>query len=77
MKKFICYFYFVGWWSIAFGLSLDIKSPNLEIHMPFGFLRFGWRSVDCRNTDMPDETVVTTKWKFGKVTGWADDLMPK
>jgi len=38
----ICYFFFVGWWALSLGLHVDLASPNLEIHIPFGFIRIGW-----------------------------------
>jgi len=41
-RVFVAYFHFVGWWAFSLGISLDVKSPNIEIHLPFGFLRIGW-----------------------------------
>ena len=46
VRKFVIYFHFIGWWAISAGLHVDIKSPNLEIHLPFGFLRIGWKFSD-------------------------------
>ena len=42
MRKFIAIFYFQGWNEISLGVSIDIKRPNLEIHIPFGFIKIGW-----------------------------------
>lgn len=42
MKKFIAYFFFIKWSCISFGFHIDIASPNIEIHIPFGFFRIGW-----------------------------------
>jgi hypothetical protein len=41
-KQFICYFHFVTWYDISLGISIDVKAPRLEIHVPFGFFRIGW-----------------------------------
>lgn len=40
-KKYICYFWFVGWWAFSLGIHIDVKSPNIELHIPFGFIRIG------------------------------------
>ena len=37
-----CYFWLVGWDCISFGLHVAIMQPNIEIHLPFGFIRIGW-----------------------------------
>lgn len=41
-KFFVAYFYFQGWdaWSLGFHICPTL--PNLEIHLPFGFVRIGW-----------------------------------
>jgi hypothetical protein len=41
-RKFVAYFYFVGWGALSTGVSVDLSLPNLEIHVPFGFFRLGW-----------------------------------
>lgn len=41
-RKFVAFWWFVGWELISFGVSIDTKSPNIEIHLPFGFIRFGF-----------------------------------
>lgn len=41
-RKFVAYFYFVGWWAFSLGFHIDVASPNIEIHLPFGFIRVGW-----------------------------------
>lgn len=40
--KFVMFYYFVAWHCISFGISFDFKSPNIEIYLPFGFIRIGW-----------------------------------
>lgn len=42
ITKFVCYFHFVDWWQLSFGITIDFKSPNFEIHLPFGFIKVGW-----------------------------------
>ena len=30
---------------ISLGISIDFKSPNLEIHLPFCFIKIGWQGI--------------------------------
>ena len=59
VRRFRCYFWFVGWPNLALGVSVCLESPNVEIHLPFGFLRIGW----CREMEQlpPNEGPATTK----------------
>ena len=41
-RQFVCFFHFVSWFSVSFGFSLYFKGPNLEIHIPFGFIKIGF-----------------------------------
>lgn len=38
--------YFVAWFNYNFnincGLSICLKQPNIEIHIPLGFFKIGW-----------------------------------
>lgn len=36
------YWHFVGWSCISLGFHVDFSSPNIEIHLPFGFFRYGF-----------------------------------
>lgn len=40
-RNFCAYWYFCGW-SVQLGFHLDITSPNVEIHLPCGYIRVGW-----------------------------------
>jgi len=44
VRRFVCYFFFVGWDCISFGLHVSFSRPNIEIHLPFGFFRIGWET---------------------------------
>lgn len=41
-NKFVCYYYFISWWAWSLGIHVDLSCPNMEIHLPFGFIRIGW-----------------------------------
>ena len=41
-RKFVCYFHFVGFSNLSLGVSISLTSPNIELHVPFGFFRVGW-----------------------------------
>ena len=40
-KVFVHYWWFTGWDNIALGININWRLPNIEIHLPFGFIRFG------------------------------------
>jgi len=44
-RYFAFYYWFVGWHHLSFGFHVDLKSPNIEIHLPFGFLKFGFEYI--------------------------------
>jgi hypothetical protein len=35
------YFWFVGWDCWSLGFHVCVSAPNVEIHLPFGFIRIG------------------------------------
>ena len=35
------YFWRTQWTHISFGIHIDIRGPNVELHVPFGFVRVG------------------------------------
>jgi hypothetical protein len=41
-KGFVAYFYFVGWDCLSLGAHVCTSLPNIELHLPFGFVRIGW-----------------------------------
>lgn len=40
-KRFVAYFYCNGA-DFSLGVSICFTQPNIEIHVPFGFIRIGW-----------------------------------
>lgn len=50
-RVFCCYFHFVAWDCISLGGHISLACPNIEVHLPFGFIRIGWlmrwRDYDC------------------------------
>ena len=60
-RKFVCYFYFVGWDQFSLGMSICVSLPNLEIHLPFGFLRLGMEEtiiiIDENDVEIKRRTV--------------------
>ena len=40
-KRFVAYFWFIDWCNISMGISLYLSAPNIEIHLPFGFIKIG------------------------------------
>jgi hypothetical protein len=65
----VAYFYFNGWDSIQLGISICWSQPNIEIHVPFGFFRFGW-IVDL--FDAPERHREKRYYQFGydAYDGW-------
>lgn len=42
-KEFVFLFWFVGWENVSLGIHFNICIPNMEVHLPFGFIKIGWR----------------------------------
>lgn len=40
-RPWICYWHFVGWDCLSLGVSVCWSALNIEIHLPFGFVRVG------------------------------------
>lgn len=47
-RHFVCYLYFMGFDCISFGFHVCVTQPNIEIHLPFCFVRIGWVFCDHR-----------------------------
>ena len=73
-KKFICYFWFVSRYHISFGFHLDLQSPNIEIHIPFGFIRIGYQGVNIITYENKKEELKYKK-KIAKLTKEIDTNM--
>lgn len=58
--RWVCFFWFVGWDCLSLGLHLCTSAPNIEIHVPFGFIRIGVRSSSSRRVAEPDG------WQWGQ-----------
>lgn len=41
-RCFCFYFWLVGWDCIQLGFHVALLCPNIELHIPFGFVRIGW-----------------------------------
>jgi len=44
-RQIVCHFHFVAWSHWSLGFHLDAASPNIEMHVPFGFVRIGWQGI--------------------------------
>jgi hypothetical protein len=42
-RAWVAYFWFVGWDCLSLGVHVSLLGPNLELHVPFGFVRIGRR----------------------------------
>jgi hypothetical protein len=54
-RKFVACFFLVGFDNISLGVSFNWYIPNIEIHLPFGFIKIGWDSLE-EPWDSPEET---------------------
>ena len=43
MKKFNINYHFISLYEISLGLNISLKDPCIQIHIPFGFVRIGWK----------------------------------
>ena len=45
-RKFIAFFKYLGWWNLSLGVHIDLRSPQFQLHVPFGFFAVGWNYYD-------------------------------
>jgi hypothetical protein len=59
-RKFVAYFYFVGWDCFSLGMHLCVSLPNIEIHLPFGFIRIGYvlTIIESRSAYSPLKAII-------------------
>jgi len=38
-QKWCCYFWHTSWADLSIGVHLSLSAPNVELHLPFGFVR--------------------------------------
>ncbi|OGU60453.1 MAG: hypothetical protein A2V66_01850 [Ignavibacteria bacterium RBG_13_36_8] len=43
-RKLVFYFHFLGWYTFQIGIHFDFQMLNVEIHLPFCFMRFGLKA---------------------------------
>ncbi len=43
-RRFVCFYHYNGLWYWQLGFHVYLPAPNIEIHVPFGFIRIGWES---------------------------------
>lgn len=57
VRRFVAYFHFVGWDCFSLGFHVCFGSPNIEIHLPIGFIRIGWKKTypDLRRVEVIDD----------------------
>lgn len=66
-RRFVCFFKYTDWAHFSLGAHIDFRSPNAEIHVPFGLFRIGLSGL----THYSAETVgkvdfkKTSKWNWG------------
>lgn len=44
-RKFVCFLHCVGLDNISLGIHVNWLCPNLELHLPFCFIRIGWSVI--------------------------------
>jgi hypothetical protein len=54
-RKFVCYLHSSGLDNISLGIHVNWLLPNIEIHLPFCFIRIGWQG--CYRPDSPHLTI--------------------
>lgn len=62
--KFAAYYYFVGWDCLSLGFHVCTSAPNIEIHLPFGFIRIGWVRMNSERSFGFQRTTLD-HWVFG------------
>lgn len=64
-REFVCFLHYIGLDNISFGISLNWHCPNIEIHLPFCFIKIGWQAT--YSWQEREDTVRTFGWHtFGR-----------
>lgn len=58
-RHFVCYIHFIGVDNISLGVTVNWHCPNIELHLPFCFIKVGWAAV--------------YRWKDGVYKTWGKD----
>lgn len=45
-KRFKIQFHFIDFYNISFGINICLSEPNIELHLPFSFIRIGLHLSD-------------------------------
>ncbi len=45
-RRFVAYWWFTGGLNISLGITVNLTLPNVEIHLPLGFVRIGWSTTE-------------------------------
>ena len=69
-RRFVMYFFFVGWDCISFGFHICVSLPNIEIHLPFGFIKIGLTKVINASPIIEDNSQ-------NNVFGWSGEYKNK
>ena len=62
-RKWVAYFFLSSLHEVSLGFHIDLRTLNIEIHLPFGFLRVG-RAYETLN---PNDFISK---KYGYDKGW-------
>ena len=66
VRRFCCHFWFVDWHCLSLGFHVSLKEPNIEIHLPFGFIRIGLE------LHYPDSVCINEGQTDWRGFGWCD-----
>jgi hypothetical protein len=66
MSNFEILLFWLGWWSISFGISFDLGSPNIEIHLPFFFIKAGFKSKRKYSGEWVKKDWLIFKFRYAK-----------
>ena len=64
-RRWEAYLYFQGWDNLSLGLHFNWRVPNVEIHLPFSFIRVGRQGHWMHLNDLPKTICRCTDWKHG------------
>lgn len=68
-RMFACYFHFIGFHHVSLGAHIALEVPNIEIHTPGGFLRFGFAGPEYRTGQIKPRGWM---WKYS-FRRWAEE----
>lgn len=56
-RQFVCLLHFNGFENVNFGISINLRMPHIEFHMPFCFIQVGMNAISTNYVGNPWDAI--------------------